>query len=129
MCECDDHARVCPERVLGRERLRHDDVEHGAADPAVGQCGEQRLLVDQAAASDVDDAGAGLERAELGLAEQVPGGRVERRSHDDVVADGEHLVHALGGQQPVERLVRRSACGFRLVAHTSIPRALQTVAR
>src|SRR5437879_5759776 len=74
----DDDARMCPERALGRQWLRHDDVEDGAADAAVVERAEQSVLVDESAPRDVHESRAGLQRAELRVAEEMSRRRVER---------------------------------------------------
>ena len=51
----DEHVRQIPERALGRQRLLLEDVERGAAQPPGAQRVDERRLVDDVAARDVDD--------------------------------------------------------------------------
>jgi hypothetical protein len=72
-----DDPRVPQERMAGRRRLLREYVERRAGEAALLQGGEQRLLVDQAAARAVDEERAPFHRPELGAAQQGPGGRPE----------------------------------------------------
>ena len=60
----DDDVRQREQRRLAR-RLRHEHVEAGAGDPLRDERVVQRVLVDEAAAGDVDDEGGRLHLREL----------------------------------------------------------------
>lgn len=58
--------------VVGLDRLRREDVECGAGDPAVVERFGQRSFVDDAAAGDVDEPGPMVSSGELLGADQPP---------------------------------------------------------
>ncbi len=60
-----------PEWMLGRKRLGVEDVQHGPADPPFAQRREQRLLVDDGAARDVDERTTKSARASAALIARV----------------------------------------------------------
>ena len=86
-----------PERVVVGERLRVDDVEHGAQ--AAGfQLAEQRIGVDHAAATRVHEQRAVAHAGEQRGVEEPLGLRRERREQDDGVRlpdEGGQLVAAM----------------------------------
>ena len=53
----DDDVRCIPDRIVGRQRLRREDVEDGAGDASGLQRLDQRRLVDERSARDVDEPG------------------------------------------------------------------------
>src|SRR6185369_17415264 len=59
-----DHVVELPERMARRQRLAVEDVEHGARDLLALERGQERRLVDDGAASDVDQPAARLHRLE-----------------------------------------------------------------
>lgn len=68
----DRHVRRAPQRVVRRQRLGCGDVEGGAPQVAALERGDERRLVDDAAAADVGDEGVPARQdAELGCREQV----------------------------------------------------------
>src|SRR5262245_20358137 len=92
------------ERMIGRRWLLLEHVEGGAGNAARLDRARQRQLVDEPAAGAVDQAHAGLEARQLGLAEQVARVASERRVDRDEVGTGQKLVEldrfhaqALGG--------------------------------
>ena len=102
----DQHVRVIPERAVGGERLAGDDVEGGEADPAGLEGVQQRRLVDDGAAADVDQDRPGPHGAEHLLADEADGGVGAGQGHDDRVdvggrarelLDRDELVDALDG--------------------------------
>ena len=70
------HARVLPQPRLDGQRLDGGDVERGEADPASIERVEQRVLVDDGAAADVDEDRVVAHRAEHVGADEA--GRVRR---------------------------------------------------
>ncbi|MCO5556219.1 hypothetical protein L7F22_009765 [Adiantum nelumboides] len=91
--------RVC---APGR-RVAVPDVDRGAGEHAVAQRREQRVLVDQRAATDVDQHGPRAHRGELGRAQQSLGLGGQRRADHDDVGDGEQLTQPVcGGARPVQ---------------------------
>src|SRR5258706_1400414 len=69
-----DHLRQAPQPALGRERLVLEHVEPGAREAALLERFEQRRLVHQRPAPQVDEDGPGLHALELRAADQ-PAGR------------------------------------------------------
>ena len=99
-------------------RLGLDDVEAGAGDAAFPERGDQRGLVDDAAAGDIDDDGAGLHRRELRRAEHVTARLVAAGADRDRVGDRQRVVQALARKHLLDVAV---ASGVR---DTAIGRAL-----
>ena len=91
-----------PEWALGWKRLLFEDVERGAAEPALLQRLHKRRLVDDVAARDVDEDRGRLEQGEPAGVDQVVGlGRVRRREDEDVGL-GEQLVELPGRLDAVD---------------------------
>src|SRR4051812_2860508 len=67
----EQQARLPPGRVVGRRRLRLEDVEAGPGEPAVGERGEQSLLVERLGAADVDDERGRWQGGELRAADDA----------------------------------------------------------
>ena len=68
-----------------------EDVEPRAGDAAFGQRGDQRRLVDQRAARDVDEEAFRPERIEHGRVDQVARRCAAGRGHDEIVGPARQL--------------------------------------
>src|SRR6266550_401365 len=81
----DDHIRHVPERRVLRRRLFTEHVEGRTSKPFLLERTDQRVLVDQGAAADVDQNGAWLQKGKLGLADDpLAVRRMWRREHKEV---------------------------------------------
>jgi hypothetical protein len=92
---CDDDVREPPERAVGRQRLGREDVEPGAAELIVEERLDERRLVDDLAASDVDEPGAPPHRRERARVEQTPRLDGERGRDGDRIGPMEQVVEAV----------------------------------
>ena len=99
----EDQVGRVPQRMVGRQRLGIDDVEHGAQ-PAGAQLREQRAGVDRRAAAGADVEGAVAQAGERSRVDQPARGVRERQQVDD---------HVGAGQQRVELVQRRHALAGR----------------
>ena len=94
-----------PERVVRRQRLLLEDVEGCAGDLATVEGGNEIVQPRGHAASDVDEAGGGLHRAEAGgVPHELRFGRV-RDGGDDEVGFGQAGVELGGRDELGERVV------------------------
>lgn len=100
----DQEVRRIPQRAVGWERLRVGDVDHRTSQATVPQGVVEGGLVDQPSPCHVDEQGRWLHRRELGGADQVSGGPVQRCAEHDDVARRQELTESLRRQQAVERL-------------------------
>ena len=103
----DDDVRQVVEGRCRRQRLVAEGVEHGAADAPLAQRAEQRPFVDEPAAGDVDEPGAGLHRRERRVVDHALGLGRERRGEDDEVRLGEQLAAAPPGRRRAPAAARR----------------------
>ena len=94
----DPDLRMVPEPAVGRQRLGLEDVEHRVAGLVAVQSGPQRVLVNQAAAADVDQDRARLHGPEEGLVAHAAGLVVERAGQDHDVGLGQHAGQVLQRQ-------------------------------
>ena len=62
-----------PQGMVGGQRFGRGDVEEGSADRLVPERGDQRVLVDHAAAGDVDQVAVGSQRIQHGTIHQIAG--------------------------------------------------------
>src|SRR3954470_181484 len=98
----DDDVRQVVERRGGGKRLVAERVEDGATELAVLERSNQRTLVDEPAAGDVDEPGAGLDHGERVGVDHPLGLRGQRRGEDDEVGFGEELRQHLRAADAVE---------------------------
>jgi len=103
----DDDVGELPERAVDRQRFGGEHVEPRTAEVSVEQAPDQRLLVDDLAAADVDEPRAGAHRSESVGIEQTAGLVGERCRHGDGVGPAEYLGEP--GRRP--RLARFVAGG------------------
>ena len=80
----------------GRGRVLIPDVQDGAADPLRGERLEQRLLLDDGAARDVDDDGVGRKEAQRILPDECSGLRGLRAGYEEIVGDLRQIFHGRG---------------------------------
>ena len=132
----DDQVRRGPQAVTGRDRLRREHVQHRARQMILVEQVAQRVLVEQFAAADVDQAGAGRQAAPAAAgssgrawhrsagrrapgtrspAGRRPARRCRRRARRTDAAPG-------WARTPVTRMPKRVACSA--VAPPSVPRPM-----
>src|SRR6266550_2386382 len=97
----EDHVRHLPEWRARRRWLVAQDVERRAGQSFFLQRSDQRVLVEEGAAADVDHHGARPKLSELAFADDALGlGRVWRREHEEVGL-AKHRVELGTVEQPV----------------------------
>ena len=94
------HDDVGEPEERARVRLLREDVERGAGDLAALERLDERVLVDQLAAGDVDDPDAVLHPRELLAPDEAARLRRERRVEGDEVRVGDEVVERLGALDP-----------------------------
>jgi hypothetical protein len=91
-----DRVRRLPERRFRAERLLLEHVARHAREPARAQRLGERVLVDDAAARQVDQVRARPQPGELARADRAARLGREREEHDHVVGLAHHALHAGG---------------------------------
>jgi hypothetical protein len=98
-CGREDHVRRAAQRVVGGERLGRVHVERRAAQLPRLERGEQRRVVDDAAAGEVGDDRAGAQARQLAPPDQPARLVGERRVHGDHVRLVEQRLERLGASR------------------------------
>ena len=108
----DDHVARIPERRIGRQRLRLEDVEDRTRQAAARQGGAQGCVVDDRTARNVDQPGTLFHARELVGPDELARLRRQWRAEEDHVAVGEQRVETAGAQHAVDlRMGRPAAAG------------------
>ena len=95
-------------RGVGAARVGVPGVEHGAADGPLAERREQRVLVDDRAARDIDQDRVGTHARELRGPDQALGRRAQRTGDPDEVGGLEQPVQLVRAAEPVGRRVERA---------------------
>jgi hypothetical protein len=82
----DDNILLPPQGVIGRQWLWRCHIKYGATDAFLLQSDQQRFLINQPTAPDVDQQGVGLHGGQFRRANQVVRLRQERYAKDDIIA-------------------------------------------
>ena len=98
------HVRHVPEWAVGRQRLHLVDVEAGTGNATLTQCRDQRRLVDDLAARDVDEIGARLHGGDLSRTNHVVARLVTCGADHHHVCQGKRLTPALARIDQLARL-------------------------
>ena len=95
------------EGVAGGERFHGEHVEGCAADFAGLECLNQGGLIDDGAAADVDDDGAGLHGGDLRGSDHAAGFGSQRSREEQVVAGGNELVELWRSETKINQAISR----------------------
>ncbi len=107
--------------MVGGQGLGVEDVEHRAADAAPAQRVQQRGLVHDRPARQVEQPGGGLHRGQLGRAQEAAGLLAQRQRQDHEVRAGERRAEAPSSGRRARRRAR--ARPLRVTPITRMPRA------
>ncbi len=97
-----------PALRLGRARVLPPDIERRSADGAVAQRGVNSVLVEDRAASNVDEEGRALHQRETPPIDQPLGLRAERGAQHDGIAFRQHLVERGEGVDALDAIAGRT---------------------
>jgi hypothetical protein len=114
----DDDPRRRPERMLDGQRLRREDIQHGARDAALAHGGDEVAIDDEVAAAEVQHPRGRLQARQRRLVDDPSRLRRGRQEQEQVVRLGEHAIDLRRWMDPLD-----AGCRARLALGADHPHA------